>query len=439
MAEDDLHLSRRNLLRAGGATLTGAALAMAGPASAAQNPPGGPAVPADTGAVQGSRIVFPNWRGPGDRTPPPPPAPMPLEKRVGFCLVGLGRLSLEELLPAFAESKKARIVALMSGSPDKAKLVAQQYGVAPDAVYGYGDWDRLKQNAAVQAVYIVTPNAVHRDQVIAAAGAGKHVLCEKPMAANSAEARDMIAACERANVRLMIAYRCQYEPYNREVARLVRSGAYGRPRLIQAFNGQTTGLPEQWRLKKALAGGGALPDIGIYCLNPARAVLGEEPVSVQAQIFSPPEDPKFAEVEETVSFTLRFPSGTIAQCLTSYGVHEARRMSVHTQAADIALENAFAYEGQRLIVSHKDGPQESRDNRVLAQKNQFALEIDHFARCVLENRRPRTPGEEGLQDHVLMEAIYESARTGAPVTVGPPPGAGGGLDVTRGPELDEAG
>ncbi|MEA1831314.1 Gfo/Idh/MocA family oxidoreductase [Methylobacterium durans] len=439
MADDDIHLSRRNLLRAGGATLTGAALAMAGPVSAAQNPPAGPAVPADTGAVQGGRIVFPNWRGAGDRTPPPPPAPMPLEKRVGFCLVGLGRLSLEELLPAFAESKKARVVALMSGSPDKAKLVAQQYGIPADAVYGYGEWDRLKGNAAVQAVYIVTPNAVHRDQVVAAAGAGKHVLCEKPMANSAAEARDMIAACERANVRLMIAYRCQYEPYNREVARLARSGAFGKPRLIQAFNGQTTGLPEQWRLKKALAGGGALPDIGIYCLNTARALLGEEPVSVQAQVFSPPEDSKFAEVEETVSFTLQFPSGVIAQCLTSYGVHEARKLSVHTPAADIELQNAFAYEGQRLVVSHKDGKQQSRDNRVLAQKNQFALEIDHFARCVIENRRPRTPGEEGLQDHVLMEAIYEAARTGAPVKVGPPPGAGGGLDVTRGPELDEAG
>jgi predicted dehydrogenase len=439
MAEDDTNLSRRNLLRAGGATLTGAALAMASPASAAPNPPGGPAVPADTGAVQGGKIVFPNWRGPGDRTPPPPPAPMPPEKRVGFCIVGLGRLSLEEILPAFAQTKRARVTALMSGSPDKAKLVAQQYGIAPDAVYGYDDWERLRQNPAVQAVYVVTPNARHRDHVLAAAGVGKQVLCEKPMAASSAEAREMIAACEKANVKLMIAYRCQYEPYNREVMRIARSGEFGKPRLIQAFNGQTTGLPEQWRLKKALAGGGALPDIGLYCLNGTRALLGEEPVSVEAQIFSHPYDAKFTEVEESVSFTLRFPSGAIAQCLTSYGVHESRRLMVHSAGADIDLENAFAYEGQRLIVSHKEGKQESRDNRVLSQKNQFALEIDHFARCVQENRRPRTPGEEGLQDHVLMEAIYEAARSGAPVKVGPPPGSSGGLDVTRGPELDEAG
>ncbi|WP_375464624.1 Gfo/Idh/MocA family protein [uncultured Methylobacterium sp.] len=432
---DDIRLSRRTLLRAGGATVTGAALAGAMRVEAAGAP--GPTVPADTGAVQGGRIQFPNWRGNGDRPPAPTPAPQPPGRRVGYCVVGLGRLSLDEILPAFGEAKRARLVALMSGSPEKAKLVAQQYGVAEGAVYGYGDWDKLKANTEIQAVYVVTPNAVHRENVAAAAGAGKHVLCEKPMAASSVEAREMIAACERAGVRLMIAYRCQYEPYNRAVTRLARSGEFGRPRLIQAFNGQTTGLPEQWRLKRALAGGGALPDIGLYCLNGVRALLGEEPDLIQAQVHSPPDDPKFREVEESVSFTLRFPSGVMAQCMTSYGVHESRRLSVHAAGADIDLANAFAYVGQRLTVTHRDGKALAREERVLSAKNQFALEVDHFARCIQENRRPRTPGEEGLQDQVLMEAIYEAARTGAPVKVAPPPGASG-LDATRGPELDEA-
>lgn len=437
MADDDTAPSRRTLLRAGGATLTGAALALAN--TRAQAAPGGPAVPADTGAVQGGRILFPNWRGEGDRPPPPPPAPMPPEKRVGFCVVGLGRLSLEEILPAFAQTRAGRVSALMSGSPQKAKLVAEQYGIAPDAVYGYGEWDRLRADRRVSAVYVVTPNGVHRENVVAAAGAGKHVLCEKPMATSSAEAREMIAACESAGVRLMIAYRCQYEPHNRAVTGLVRSGKAGRVRMVQAFNGQTTGLPEQWRLRKALAGGGALPDIGLYCLNGVRALLGEEPDEVTAQVHSTPGDPKFAEVEESVAFTLRFPSGVLAQCMTSYGVHESRRLTVHTDGADIDLENAFAYEGQRLFVTHRDGKAISRDERVLAAKDQFALEIDHFSRCVLDGRVPRTPGEEGLQDHVLMEAVYEAARTGAPVKAGPPAGGRGGLDATRGPEAEDAG
>ena len=432
--DDDVTLSRRSLLHAGSATLTGAALGLSASAAAA-----GPSVPADTGAVQGGRVMFLNWRGSGDLAPPPPPAPMPPGDRVGFAIVGLGRLTLEELLPAFAEAKKARVVALVSGSPDKARLVASQYGIAPEAVYSYDEWDRIAKNPAIRAVYVVTPNGVHRGNVLAAAAAGKHVLCEKPMATTSSEAREMIAACEKAKVKLMIAYRCQYEPFNREVVRLVRSGEFGKPRMVQAFNGQTTGLPQQWRLKKALAGGGALPDIGLYCLNGVRALLGEEPASISAQIHSSQGDTKFAEVEESVAFTLRFPSGVIAQCGTSYGVHESRRLQVHTERGDIDLRNAFAYRGQSLVVSHPDGKIESRDGRVLTQKNQFALEIDHMAECILQDRRPRTPGEEGLQDHVLMEAIYEAARTGLNVTVGPPAGAGSGLDVTRGPEVEEAG
>ncbi|WP_298962608.1 Gfo/Idh/MocA family oxidoreductase [uncultured Methylobacterium sp.] len=440
MPDDLTTLSRRSLMLAGGATLAGLG------GAAAQTP--GPQVPVDTGKVENGRVTFPNWRGPSDRPAPPPPAPLPPGERVGFAVVGLGRLSLEEILPAFGESRKARPVALMSGSPEKAKAVAAQYGIAPEAVHGYDGWDALARNPAVKAVYIVTPNALHRDHVLAAAKAGKHVLCEKPMAASAAEARAMIDACAQANVKLMIAYRCQYEPHNREVVRLYRSGKLGRPKLIQAVNAQTMSLPEQWRLKAALAGGGALPDIGLYCLNGVRALTGEEPVSVQAQIHSP-DDPLYREVEESVAFTLRFPSGVIAQCSTSYGAHETRSLMIQGEGASLTLQNAFAYEGQRLILNHREGKSEAREERALAVRNQFALELDHMATCILENRQPRTPGEEGLQDQILMEAIYEAARSGATVALKPPErparrdagkesGKGdGALDVTRGPEPEE--
>ncbi|WP_236728931.1 Gfo/Idh/MocA family protein [Methylobacterium sp. WSM2598] len=428
MPDDLTLLSRRTLMLAGGATLA----AMGG----AQ----GAEVPVDTGRVENGRVTFPNWRGPSDRPGAPPPAPLPPAERVGFAVVGLGRLSLEEILPAFGETRKARLVALVSGSPDKAKLVAAQYGVRPEAVHGYDGFAALRANPEVQVVYVVTPNGLHRDHVLAAAAAGKHVLCEKPMAASSAEARTMIDACATAGVKLMIAYRCQYETHNREVTRLTRGGALGRPKLIEAINTQTMSLPEQWRLRRALAGGGALPDIGLYCLNGVRALTGEEPVSVQAQIHSPPDDPLYREVEETVAFTLRFPSGVIAQCTTSYGAHETRRLSVQGETGAITLENAFAYEGQRLILHHREGRAEAREERALPVHNQFAREIDHMATCVRENRTPHTPGEEGLQDHLLMEAIYEAARSGGTLTLKPPerPLRKGPLDLTRGPEPDEA-
>ncbi len=353
-------------------------------------------------------------------------------ERVGIAVVGLGRLALEEILPAFGMSLKARVAGLVSGSIEKMRVVGSQYGVSPNAQYGLEDWHSLAANPDISAVYIVTPNALHREHVIAAAEAGKHVLCEKPMATSSAEARDMIAACERSGVKLMIAYRCQYEPTNRRAIDLVRSGKYGTVRLIEACNTQVQGPPDQWRLKLALAGGGVLPDIGLYCLNGARAVTGEEPVEVFARTQTDPSDKRFAQVEDTIAFMLRFPSGAIAQCAASYSAHESKDMRVRLGEASLDIGNAFAYRGQSLRVARRVGDEEAVDALVVPAKNQFALEIDHFADCVLTGRRPRTPGEEGLQDHVLMEALYRSAQTGLPVSL---PDVSG-RDVFRGPALE---
>ena len=389
----------------------------------------------DVGAVNEGRVTFTNWRGEADRPEPPPPAPLPPEQRVGFAIVGLGRLSLGQILPAFAQCKLARPVALVSGTRDKAAAVAAQYGIPLGNTYGYHQLGRLAENPAVQAAYVVTPNALHRHQVLTLATAGKHVLCEKPMANTSDEARDMVAACRKANVKLMVAYRCQYEPYNREAIRLVRSGRYGAVRIIEATNMQVQGPADQWRLKAALAGGGALPDIGLYCLNGARAMLGEEPVEVFARIWSPAGDERYATVEETIAFMLRFPSGALANCAAGYGAHESKDLRLRLERGWIELQDAFAYRGQRLRIAERAGPNESLQELKLGAANQFALEVDHFADCLIRDSVPRTPGEEGLQDHLVMEAIYRSARDGQPVAL--PVVAM--LDAFRGPELPSAG
>ncbi len=192
------------------------------------------------------------------------------------------------------------------------------------------------------------------------------------------------------------------------------------------------GPADQWRLKAALAGGGVLPDIGLYCLNGARAYTGEEPVEVFARIRNAPGDLRFAEVEDTVAFMLRFPSGTIAQCSASYTAHESKDMRVRLGDAWLDVGNAFAYRGQSLRIARRVGDEEAIDSPVIGHKNQFALEVDHFAECVLTGRVPRTPGAEGVQDHAVMEAIYQSARTGQPVSL---PGTAS-LDAFRGPALD---
>lgn len=406
---------RRSLLKTLGAGTTGLALSAA---AAAQRLPGPSAI--DTGGVQNGKVMFPPWRGDADAPSAPTPAPLPPSERLGFAIVGLGRLALEEILPAFAESAKARPVALVSGSPEKMATVAKQYGIAPESCYSYAEFDRIRDNPAVQAVYVVLPNGLHREFVERAAAAGKHVLCEKPFATSSAEARSMIAACAKARVKLMVAYRIQYQPHNMRVKQFVQERNFGRLVGFSATNVQSTHptAAQQWRHKKALSGGGALPDIGLYCLNTVRFITGQEPVEVYASSYSPPGDVRYAEVEETVNFSLKFPSGLVAQCLCSYGAREDKWQRLQLETASIDMPNAYEYQGQRLVIGQRQGDAKAQTELVLGPKNQFAAELDHFAECVSTGATPRTPGEEGLRDQVLMEAIYRSAATGAPVKVG---------------------
>ena len=373
------------------------------------------AAPIDEGNVANGRVTFPEIHADSERPDTPPPDPDAPDRRVGFAIMGLGRLALDSILPAFAQSLHARPVALVSGDPAKMRTVAMQYGIGAAHCYGYDDFARIADDPAVQAVYVVLPNGLHRDAVVRAAQAGKHVLCEKPMANTVAEARDMADACRRAQRLLMIAYRCQYEVYNRELSRRARAGELGRVQLIDAINTQNQGDPSQWRQDIRLAGGGALPDVGLYCLNTSRALLGEEPVEVGAAIQTPVGDPRFRSVESNVVFTLRFPSGALANCATSYSLHEHRNLRVLGSDGIAEIENAFAYDGQRLRISRRNGRAEEASTFALARKNQFSLEIDHFAECVRSGATPRTPGEEGLADQVIMAAIYEAARTGRTV------------------------
>ncbi len=445
-ADDKTALDRRNLLKLGTAAAAGMLLApglaeaqSTGAQSTGAQRPGGPLPPpsaVDVGHVEGGKVRFPPWRAAADTPSAPPPSPLPPEQRVGFAIVGLGRLALEEILPAFARSMKAKPVALVSGSPEKLAAVAKQYGIPADHCFDYASFEKLRDLPDVKAVYIVLPNGLHREYTERAARIGKHVLTEKPMSTTSADARAMVAACAKVNVKLMVAYRIQFEPYNTRLMEWTRARKYGRLVGMSAINVQTTAPDgaEQWRHKKALAGGGSLFDIGLYCINTARFLTGEEPVSLWATQFSPPGDPRYAQVEETNAFTLRFPSDALVQCFCSYGARDDKHQRLNFETAAVDMPNAYQYEGQRLTVIGREGDATSLDEIVLESKNQFAAEIDHFATCLLEDRRPRTPGEEGVQDHVIMEAVYESERSNRPATLK----RYDTLDTFRGPPVTDA-
>ncbi|TDV72520.1 Gfo/Idh/MocA family protein [Pseudomonas sp. LP_7_YM] len=364
------------------------------------------------------------------------PVQLGKDGRLGLAIVGLGRLSLEEIMPALASSKRCKVTALVSGDPEKARRVAAMYDVPQTSLYSYDTFDQLRDNPDVHAVYIVLPNALHREFVIRAAQAGKHVLCEKPMATSVADCQTMIDACKAADRLLMIAYRIQYEPLNRQVMDWVRDGStLGTIKLIDMANCQNQSKENvrQWRHVKALAGGGALPDIGLYCLNTARFLLGEEPIEVSASQYSSEGDSRFTEVEEAMLWQMRFPSGVRVQCSSSYATFTSKRYRVLGDKGWADMDPAFAYEGLQLKRSQIASDTSEFIAPGIEQistkvKNQFALEMDHFAECVVTGKQPWTPGEEGLQDQRIMEAIYESARIGKPVRLEPVKG----LDAFRG-------
>jgi predicted dehydrogenase len=371
----------------------------------------------DTGTVENGEVSFPPWGGATEKPKGAPPNPDPVDQRVGVAVLSLGRLSVEQILPALAQCRHARLAALVSGTPDKLARVGEQYSVSAEHRYGYDDLDRIADDPAVEIVYVVAPNARHEEFVTRAAAAGKHVLCEKPMSTGSASARRMIEACAAAGRLLMIAYRSRFQPHMREAIRLAQSGDLGRIKLINALNLQNQGDPDQWRQKAALAGGGSLPDVGLYCLNIATAFAGEQPADVTALVTTPADDPRFATVEDQVSFTLRFPGGPVATCVTGYDAHKLSRLIVSLQDGWIELENAFDYVGQRLRVARRVGEREQISEIVLKEENQFMLEIDHFAQSVRSGQAPATQGELGFQDHLAMEAIYEAARQRQPTAV----------------------
>jgi predicted dehydrogenase len=326
------------------------------------------------------------------------------DKRLGVALVGLGKLAQTQLVPALRKTTACRLTALVSGHPDKARKVAADNGVPEKNIYNYDTFDRLADNPDVDIVYIVLPNAMHAEYTIRAARAGKHVYCEKPMAVSARECEEMIAACKKANRMLGVGYRLHFEPHNLEVARLARARELGAVKVIEAAGCTMVGDPNQWRLDRKLSGGGSLVDIGIYALQAARYIAGQEPVAVTArQTVTDPAKFK-AGVDETMTFSLSFPGGVIANCISSYAVF-LNRFAVAAEGGRFGVDPALNYHGIRGFRS---------DGKPLAfpEIDQFAAEMDDFATCIRTARPTRVPGEEGLRDVRIMDAIYRSAETG---------------------------
>jgi predicted dehydrogenase len=325
----------------------------------------------------------------------------PKKDHVGYCIVGLGRISLGHFMPGCVASKKSRITALVSGHRDKALKTAAQYGVPETSIYSYEEYDKIADNKSIDAVYIALPNSMHAEYTIRAAKAGKHVLCEKPMATTVNDAQAMVNACRAAGCKLMIAYRCQYEPLNLRAIQMIKEGSLGTVQAIESANGFVEHAGE-WRLNKKLAGGGPLMDMGIYSLNAARYLTGEEPRFIEGFCSVVDHDGRFDEVEENVSFMIRFPTGIIASCNTTYGAQMDGFVRVHGSKGVLQLQPAFSYQGIHLTGPNVDVQSEEKD------PVQFTREADHFTDCIIDDQTPKSDGEEGLRDMKYIAEIYKS-------------------------------
>jgi predicted dehydrogenase len=338
---------------------------------------------------------------------------MSITKKIDFAVVGLGAIAQSSVLPCFARSKRAALVGVVGRNKKEAGRLARKYEAA--SFYGADEYSACLANPNVAAVYIATPPGEHAQLTIQAAVAGKHVLCEKPLAANVEESAQMVEACRRSGVLLMTAYRKHFEPSCLYFKELIQNGDLGRIDVIHtAFSElHSPGVSLPWLLDAKIAGGGPLMDLGVYCVNTTRWLMGEDPVSVTARTWAH-DTVRFSDVEQGISFRLQFPKGTVVQGSSSYGAALSSLIFVQGTKGWVSLTPAFPFDEERRLIG-KIG------KRWIEQKfkimDEFVLEIDEFASAIQNKRGVESDGVQGHRDMVILNAIYESAKKQQPVVI----------------------
>jgi predicted dehydrogenase len=333
-------------------------------------------------------------------------------RKIRYAVVGLGHISQVAILPAFQHAENSELVALVSADEKKRDELRARHGV--EKTFTYSEFDQCL-SSGIEAVYIAVPNHLHKEFAVRAARAGVHVLCEKPMAVNEAECREMMETAEQSKVKLMIAYRLHFEKGNLEAIKISQSGKLGEVRYftsefsqeVAEGNIRVTYAPEQ--------GGGPVFDMGVYCINAARYLFGDEPVEALATSESRPQE-RFGKVEEMTSIILRFPNHRLATITCSFGAADISRYTLVGDEGSLTLDPAYEYAGEirhRLMVGDK------KKQRTFPKRDQFAAELVYFSDCILRDKEPEPSGLEGLADVRIVNAIYESARTGKAVRIEP--------------------
>lgn len=326
--------------------------------------------------------------------------------RLGIALVGLGKYAEGQLAPALQETEDCYLAGIVTGTPDKIGKWKRKYDIADRNVYNYEDFDTIKDNPNIDIIYVVLPNSMHAEYVVRAARAGKHVICEKPMAISVEDCDRMISACKEAGKKLSIGYRLHFEPHNQEMMRMGREKPFGEIKSLKADNGMAE--VEGWRLDKKLAGGGPLMDVGIYCVQGVRYTTGLEPIAVTAKEIAKTKPDMFKTVEEALTWQMEFPGGITATCNTSYS-KDMNLLHAECEKGWAALSPAYPYSGIKGKTS--------QGKMDFPEVNQQARQMDDFAKAIKENRDTPVPGEMGRQDVKILQAIYKAMESGQRVEI----------------------
>jgi predicted dehydrogenase len=333
------------------------------------------------------------------------------QRKVRFAVVGVGNIAQMAVLPAFEHADGCELVALVSSDEAKRAEVGRRYNVRSTGPYD--ELERVLDSAQVEAAYIALPNTQHREFTERCARAGVHVLCEKPMATTAADCEAMIDACARSRVLLMIAYRLHFDPASLHAIEIAQAGTIGQPRFFSSTFGQQ--VKENDIRTQAELGGGALFDMGIYCVNAARNLFRDEPTKVMG-LQAKGHDPRFESVDEMTTAILEFPGNRLAQISASQGSAEVEEYRIVGSRGDLRVEPAYTYFGELAHHWTVDGKTKTKKFR---KSDQFAPELLHFARCIHDGIEPEPSGAEGLADVRVLEAIAESARTSRAVELPP--------------------
>jgi predicted dehydrogenase len=332
---------------------------------------------------------------------------------VRFAVLGLGHITQAAMLPAFSHARgHAHLAALISGDEKKRTKLGKRYKVT--ALYDYDELTTCLRREDIQAIYIATPNTLHRDFAVEAARAGVHVLCEKPLATTERDCLAMINGCDRAGVHLMTAYRLHFDAATLKAVEMVHSGKIGDPRWMSSSFSYQIKDEDNIRLRGDL-GGGALFDIGIYCINAARTLFRADPIAVHARHL-PTGDKRFREVDETVAATLHFAENRHASFTCSFNAATTSWYELVGTKGSICHDSAFEYaEGSELTVTIND---KSRTTPY-AKRDQFAAQLVYFSRCISTGTTPEPSGREGLADVRIINALHKSIQTGRVIKLPP--------------------